>query len=477
MKRTKLLSGVLALMLTATMISGCGGEKKTAENPASSGESVEFNGFPSKLKAEKVGTIKISDEKSMSVTDGGIYYETKDGKYGVASLDGKQDTGAVYAYCMPVGNYFAVVKEIPEGQESKDINCFSIIDATGKEIIPDKYATANMINDRYIQVCEATEPTDSKDDALIFASNSIFALYPDGDDKLFKGTWYVYDVQTGKKIEGVTGTQGYPVTARGEIITYTTDDKETKYVDNKGVALPEEANVFPDGSYALEKDKDGTVYSDKGEELFAYNTEEFSPSGADEAIDIFKASKYVDGATIYALMDKTGKVISAEFEKNPTVYKDFILVENKVYDYEGKELTDASIKNVYTDTLTKMAYILKTDDDKAIIIDNTGKTLYETETTGDYSLDSTYFLACKKADGKTKYYSLKDKDFTIEGVVIAPWLVKGASDGDTAPLIDAISGETLLKDYKTYSYTDADNKACYIFAKKDAGEYDIYVIK
>ena len=69
----------------------------TGDNSAAA-EQTEFAAFPEKLNAEKVGSFKLDGKKSMKVTDGGIYSETEDGKYGVATLGGKKDAGQYDIY-------------------------------------------------------------------------------------------------------------------------------------------------------------------------------------------------------------------------------------------------------------------------------------------------------------------------------------------------------------------------------------------
>ena len=78
----------------------------------------------------------------------------------------------------------------------ENMNNVGVIDATGKVIVPEEYASVDVLNERFIKVCEVTEQTDSKDDALVFYTERSMAIFANDDDTFFKGNWYVFDAET-----------------------------------------------------------------------------------------------------------------------------------------------------------------------------------------------------------------------------------------------------------------------------------------
>lgn len=482
MKRLNLLKSALAVTAAITMLAGCGNDKgsQPGNSPAStqsgadnSSYSTDFSSFPNKLNAEKIGSLSISTN-NIIITDGGAYYKDSSDKYGIVSHDGTKDSGPIYDYCEQMGRLFAVAKSLPSEGDATALNCFGVVDAMGNEIVPAKYASATMVGDRYIRVCTITEATDSKDDALVYGTDDMFSFIANEDDDFYKGNWYIYDTQTGKQIEGLTGTKPYAISSYGDCICYTNDDGEKIYANSKGEALSSDARVIDGGYYKTEKDKNGTVYSLDGKELFKYNTDDYSVSAYDEEADLFKASKYADGKTIYILLDKSGKKISAEFDGVPVIYGKYVLALNKLYDFDGKVITEGEVDNVYMDPITKNAVMVKISDTDITLLDMDGKELYKSD--AGSKVDSSTFLASKNVSGKTMYYSLKDKDYTIDGHNCGPWIVSVSGDKSNA-LVDTISGETMLEGYKTYQYCNADGKAHYIYAKVQDGQYDVYLIK
>ena len=476
MKKFRLLSLVLALLMILTMFAGCGNKDNDGgKTDTGKGEQVEnaYNELPEGLKAEKIGSIDLDDISTNG--DGGIYYKDENGKYGIMTLDGKKDTGAKYTSCEPLENYFQVMTvDTNSITDAASLNCIGVVDATGKEIVPLKYASIKVLNERYIRVCEVTEQTTNKDEALVYYTDKMFSLSAGDGDTLFKGNWYVYDVTTGKTLEGVTGTQAYQISVFGNFVQYVTDAEEQVTVNDKGEKLPEDADLFDNGYYALVKDNAGAVYDSNNKKVFDYALDGFVPT--DSEGDYILAAQYGDTRK-YVLMDLTGKVVSGEFTDMPTVYGDLIHAGDKVYDLKGNVVVEGTFKNVYFDEQLGNAWFLKNDKDYTLI--KKGGTVLYQGTEDDTLVFDAYsnFSIKKKVDDKNMYYSLAEKDFTLEGSSLAPWLVQVTKPNYIYDIADAISGKTIISGYQDYAYVAVPGSMIYVYAQKADGGIDIYTVK
>ena len=505
MKNFRALSWILALLTVAAMCAGCSGNKENGgenipfndvsesqiensdltdseavnQNVEAEPENVSKNGdFKKDFKVTKINSINADISTLHTGGKGSFYFSYDDSLYGIITLDGKKNTGAKYTECTVEGNFFKVTTA-KKGSFSVDdvstINCYGLVDETGREIIPMKYAAVTKISDRYFRVIEATKRTTNKDDAILYVSNSAFiSLGPDEDDPLFKGKWYIYDATTGKKVSGVSGTKTYGVMTYGEIIKYVTDKQENVWVNANGQKLPEGATVYNNGCYVVKNDGSNAVYKSNGDKLFVYDPMSYIPYESQG--DYFAASVNNGNGKKYVLMDKTGKVVSAEFDNRPTVSGELILVDGKVYNIEGENIIDGEFDRMYFDNQWGEVWALQKDKIYTLITSD-GSVLYQVNTTDSSvtSFDTTTFVARKKADDKFMSYSLADKDFTVIGNSVAPWLVQNYEEKKPA-IIDTISGETLLSGYDDYEIISVPGSMYYIYAKSGS-VYDIYTVK
>ena len=425
--------------------------------------------FADKLVAEKVGTIKLDN---FSTCEGGIYYKGGNGKYGVMSNEGKYDTGAVYSFCASKGIYFAVSKSLASSyNDIAGLNSVGLINGKGKTVAPMIYASFKILNERYIQAFQVTERTFSKDDALVYFSDDSFSFSPDEDDILYKGKWFIYDVTTGKLVNGVSGTKDTTVVAYGNNIVYYNDNNERIIVDGSGVALPESAKLFNNGSYSI-TEKDGIVYDTNGKKMFTYDLTDFCPTSFES--NYYVASKSVDGETKYVVLDKTGKKISAEFDSSISLYGELIYTEDKIYNHKGENIVKGTYKSVTLDETFKDCYMLYQDDVYTIIKED-GTVLFNAKNNDNITIHTSEFVVSKKADYCYLYYSHKDKDYTINGYSFAPWLIKTNGANSLYNVVDTISGEVLFEGYSGYSHSKAGGKALYVYAKHGGGA-DVYLI-
>jgi len=486
MKKIKLLSLCLTLLMVFALFAGCGKTEPTAgktdngkvesekSNVATDKNENAYNDFPQGLKAEKIGSISV--DSLYTTSTGGLYYRDANGKYGIMDYEGNNDTGANYTRCEAIGNNFQVTTSTAEiTDDAANLNRFGLVDVNGKEIIPMKFAGFKSLNDRYVQAIEVTEKTDNEDEAIFYVTSQMFSLTPGEDDILFKGKWQVYDLTTGKPVEGVAGTNKYAIIVYEDVIKYYTDERAEVVVNSKGEAIPEDAVVFDNGCYSIDKDNVITVYDSDNNKLFECGSDDYKPRSFNDGY--YTASKNVDNEFKYVLLNDKGEVVSAEYPKSPYVYGELVHCDNKVYDFEGKIVIDGTFESVYLDKHFEKIWFLKTGSD-VTMIKKDGTVIYKgTEKDNLYIDKTSYFLISNKIDDKTKYYSLKDKDFTLEGNSLAPWLVKKYEDDSSVSVYDTISGEKIISGYSDYSAASVFGSAIYVYARNEDDTKDVYIVK
>lgn len=464
----------LALILVGVMLlsfAACGGK----DNPDNEINELTEGAMPDNLMVEKVGSLDTDD---FSTAEGGLYYQDDTtGKYGVMSLDGNYDTGAIYSDCTPSGIYFKVsTSRDRRSTDPASLNDTGLIDGKGNVLVPNAYAYLQNMNDRYILAIKATDIVGSKERALVSYNEGDLSVAYSGsfgneeEDFLYGGQWFVYDKTTGKTVPGITGTSDQSVVAYGNFVVYNDDEGNRHVVDANGKEL-EHDELFDDGSYRIEG-KVGTVYDTNGEKLFDYDVASYIPTRIDG--DYYTASMYVDGATKYVVMDKTGKVLSPEFDSYPSFHGNLILVDGTVYDVTGKNVIKGSYEYIATNKMFGDYYFLQ-NNDTYTLINAKGEVLFEDTEKKDKSVYTDEFVAFDKIDGDYVYYSYKDADYTIKGYSFAPWIVKTPSTNNLYNLVSVITGETILENYDSYTYTTVRGTAYYVYAKYTGGT-DIYLI-
>ncbi|MBQ5911018.1 MAG: OmpA family protein [Clostridia bacterium] len=461
----KYLSLLLVALLIVSVFAGCG--KAVDKN-----NNVVNGTFSEYLVAEKVGTL---NRDNFITADGGLYYKDENGLYGVISFNGAKDTGAIFADVTPVGKYFQVrTTAIASDGDFAGLNAAYLIDGKGETVVPGTYASFYVISDRYIKVATVTERCYSKDETVV-SYNSELGLTYDGNfgekNSWYKGNWYVYDTVTDKLVPGATGTGNDMVTASGRYLTLKDAENNYYKINENGEALPEGARVFDDGSYSIEG-KVGEVYDANGVLLFNYDLTGFTPAA--ESNGYYVANKYVDGSSKYAVMDKTGKVISTEFEDYITIYGEVVHCGEKVYNLEGKCILEGTYESVYVDKMFGQNWMLR-NDDYYTVIDKDGNIFFNGGDDDDYDVHISDFLASKKTDEGNYFYSYKDRDYTIKGHSFAPWIVRTENANSMYDLVDTMTGKKLLEGYSDYESISRNALAYYVYAVYNGGA-DVYLV-
>lgn len=458
----KLLALTLTALLMVSLFAGCG--KAVDKN-----NNVVNGVFTEYLVAEKVGTV---NRDNFTTAEGGLYYKGENDLWGVMSYNGAYDTGAIFADVTPRGNYFEVTKVVAANENDiASLNASYLIDGKGKTIVSG-YATFSVLNDRYILVAKGNSRTVIKDEAILSFTNTGLSCFGNSYDTWYNGNWYVFDIVTNKLVPGATGTKKTTISACGRYIQFTNEENKTIKINENGEALPDSAKLYEDGTYAIEG-KVGEMYDADGKLMFNYDLTGFTPSGKSNGY--FVASKYADGSSKYVVMDNTGKIISSEFDEYITIYGELIHVDNKVYNLKGETVLKGNYESVYYDKMFGQNWMLR-DDKYYTIIDKNGDVFFNGP--GDNKKNYVFsgeFLASKKVDDDTYYYSYKDKDYTIKGYHFAPWIVKTNNSNSLYDLVDAMTGKKLLEGYKDYASISRRSLAYYVYAKYNGGA-DVYLV-
>ncbi|MBR5313943.1 MAG: WG repeat-containing protein [Clostridia bacterium] len=424
--------------------------------------------LPAKLVANKISSIANT---RILIYDGGYLYGEGD-KIGISSFDGSVKSGAIYTSAKGMDNYFVVATQDVniDANVPSSLNVFGLVDASGRVIVPCEYSSLSILNEKYVWVCSVTELTTDKESAVTYMSkNGTFSLYPKDDDYFYNGNWFIYNIETGEKLEGVTGTKPESPRAKGTILTYKNDAGTEIVVNEKGEALPEGAEVLANGNYVL----DGKVYSSAGQEIFALKKNGFEISRATDDGKYYIASKYVNYESIYAVMDLTGKIVSAEFEKS--IYVNGLIIENqdKVYNFKGEQIIDGEFDSVYYESCGGVdMYILKKDD-SVTILDGAFNVIYQGETTDEIKLYTINAALEKKVGNDSFSYNYTEKDFTVDGYS-SGFLVATCGKYPNYSLKELVSGSTLIEGSTSLTIKD-ETGVIYVIAETASG-HDIYTV-
>lgn len=508
MNKSKILKLITATLLVAAMglsVSGCGDDTTDASNlfgdlssqqsttaddsDSSKDDSADnqddssatvSNSFPTEITSELVGTLKGEEIKHQNQY--GFIFTSGD-KYGAAAVDGSNDTGAVFDYLTKLENeesytdspYCQGVKTYNSKLKGLDaVNIWGLYDYSGNQILPEKYAIINPLNDRYIQVITATGTTKHKDEALFFQDNSsslICKFSPDKGDTLYKGKWEIYDVTTGKKLKKASGTQNTRISACANLIKYIDDDNNEFILNEKEEEITPDYQFLSHGYYQIEGVSETQVFDEGGNHLFTYSKDDYDSLSykSNGYEDYFVASKYDSDSSnfTYCVLDTSGTKISTDFNENLDLYGDFLVSDEKIMDYQGKIISKEKVESCYFDTFTKNCWIIS-NDDKYIFLDREGNVLVSVnKSDSDYSVSTGDFSASKKQDSGYKNYCFGDKDYTLGGYDLANFLVKESTPKGTYDLRETLTGYLLTNADKDYTRGAITSDGMYIYGTTD----------
>ena len=454
----RFFSIAMAAVLLLGLVACKGKEPVKQQDPAQ--EPLTYTELPTALTATKLGTI----DRQVISAEGGLYY--KEGTmYGVMSFDGSHDTGAIYVMCQPRGAYFMVSTD-RQGDGVDAYNRVGLVDGNGDEVVPLEYASLEVLGDRFIRATEITAITDNEEERLTY--------FMDGDKQvLCAGNWYIYDLQTGKTVPGATGTKPYIAFDCGGYTKYVTDDKETVTALADGTVIPNDVMHLKNGHYAIAAEN--AVYDVDGTKLFTYDPNGYVPCESDGVSGYIIGKKTVDNTDTYVLYDESGEVVSAEFHSRPLVHGQLVHADKKLMRFDGTAVLEGEYVTSYWESKYGQLWVVDNGTSRQAV-DKDGNLIYEGNATGPV-LDLSQKV-CYKQDGTQRlFYSVKDKDFTVGGVCLSPFIVKTA-DGSTAyKLVNLLTGEAILSGHMNYTAASPDNSLLYVYAQVSENEIEVYVVR
>ena len=252
-------------------------------------------------------------------------------------------------------------------------------------------------------------------------------------------------------------------------------------IDGDYNEITDSRNFFEDGTYYITEGKTGQVFSNEGEQLFWYSTDEYNLYGLTSDQKNIKACKREDNT--YFIFDRSGKVISANYPNSIyTSYPGLIYSNDQIFNYKGDVVLDGEWEYLDYDAFFSSGYSTYNDETR-VILDTEGNELYRFAK-GDSSISITrYFCLSKKNENGTNVcYNYSDKDFTIEGDPFGVWFAKTQVLGNTtSDITDVRTGEVILEGYSKYEALESSaTNEYFIIAypdSKDKNTFDVYQIK
>ncbi len=464
----KRLSSLLAILLVVAMglsLVACGDE---GGSTAPAGNESETNAtLDEYLATVKVGSV---DRDDFMVAKGGLYYR-EDDKYGIMSYVGLHDTGAVYAYMNEKGKYFAVSKKaITDSTPVADLNSLNLVDGNGNVLISG-YANYYLLGERYAVAMTVTGRCYNEDDAVVSYKDGAIYNSASTDYNMYAGSWCVYDLNTGKKVPGISGKKHPNLLEYGNLFKCGMEDGSWQTYNCNGEVI--EGKIFDDGSYAQEG-KIGTVYNPDGSKRFDYDLTGYTPTSLSEDGNYYIAQLYQNDEYTYTVLDKKGKMVSKEFKEHLDVCGELIFIQNKVYNFDGVKVIDGEYDSLDKDAILDGVWMLRQDNTYTMINKDGGVLFSETDD-DDHTVFASEFVASEKRDDETYMYSHKDQGYTLKGYSFAPWLVKIPTNNYMNNLVDTISGKTVLEGYDNFSSNSYNDFAYYVYAKYNGGA-DVYLV-
>lgn len=455
MKKANGFKAIVALALVLTLFTSCGLASKNKSGSKKTDTAVAQNAVVTNLTAKKLFSFEkhIEDVHDASF----VYSENK--QYGIRLYSG-MDTGAVYGYVnMDDGLY--VISDDYESYKNNDtvssVNVFGVFDPeTGKES-DCEYAAFEKLNDRYLKAYKATAKAEEGTKEKTIGKGPYRAGRFEGGTKYLFET-QVFDLKTGKIV----------------------DINEIHYYDSYGT----NNKSFSDGSYLLSTTETDTVYSADNEVLFTYNPNQYQID--DYQAGYYRAKKTVNGAASYFLLDRTGKVLPAEFSSRMDVVGKMLTIYDdssyQCYWFDGKPVLNGVYKSANLDQLSKDLYVLESKGDEYTFINGSGEVLLETKESKSIGVDKYQGLSWQKNDdGAYVFYNFEKKDYSITSYsasTLTNLLIKVSDGDDRYDLVDATNGKTLLEGYGyDFRVSKPKDGCCFVTAARTEGGYDIYKIQ
>lgn len=425
---------------------------------------------------EKVGTIDGSINYFIGTAC--ITYDRQTQQYKVVNIEKNQSSEATYVNAEEMNGFFVVKQQRPSDKNDfTAINSTGVLNADLEQTIPCEYALIRTITDGYVVAYKATEITENKDDYLLYMTSNIFSLTPEEGDVLYKGEWCVIELATGRKLEGLCGTESPTFFVNGDVIIAKVPDDQYIRVSFSGKAIPDDVNLLVNGCYIPYSEN--TVYTSDGKKLFDFEKgASVSAVGSGTPylfqVGVMDKTSY---KTYYTIVDKAGTPVSIAFENYPSTYcNNFVVRDNVVYLFDGTKIAEGTVSSI---NRQGSHYLIKFQN-RIMILDQAYNTVLDltTDNLDDLYIDYKYFLIGKPSENyTTTYYSLPQKDFVYNGNPLGPWIVQVKLKNGNSIIVNTLTDEVLMPECKiSLPYMDAEGNI-YVVVENDDGLKDIYRIK
>ena len=510
LKGKRIAAVVLAAALAASCVGLFGACRKQADTyPAKITDVIP----PENGLQDILLRIDSSTLTGIGISDGGIYYRSKDGRYGIMTFDGSCDSGPVYTEVVTAERYFRVTeKEASAANTPESLNRYGLVNARGARLVPQEYAAVKVLNDRFATAIRVTGTTKETDKAVLFSSGNMISYSYQAGCVSYLGEWEVYDLSSGRRVQGASGTQNTATQyATNDLLVFTTDDGERVRMNEKGRMLSDFTHLLGNGSYTQNGEEEDTVYSAGGRKLFSYDPSTYLVYSIEDT-DRYYAARRSSGGLKYVLLDENGEEISYAFSDTPqTVIDDaYVFAGGRLYDYDGNQLLDGAYDEIFPDNDLHRGAVLRKDnvytfvvltkkedipvppaeeeeeDEDAYGEEDPGeeteaiqlaREIYTVTANSEYLVYPDGFYVTQDSSKGPLLYRFDTGEYKIlDFSVRANWLARVAGDPGVNDLLDLYTGEKLLTGYNYYSVAHLNDRTLIVLAEAD-DHADVFRLK
>lgn len=241
-------------------------EESSKEESSNQGVDVAVTSLM-KPKAELLASLSADNLSNIGgfigINQGFFYYTgssryDENAKYGVLNSDTNKIENAEYSYMQEASyqdsnnhklGYYSCTKA-KSTKTISDMNSFGLVSTSGKELVPLKYASIQVLNDKYAKVVTVESETSDKSNALLYKNpdDKAFSIGMSSNATLYKGKWQIYDLEKKALVPGVEGKTAEDISAKGSIIKVGKD----KYYGSTGDQIEKIAKLLDNGAYTVE---------------------------------------------------------------------------------------------------------------------------------------------------------------------------------------------------------------------------------
>ena len=352
-----------------------------------------------------------------------------------------------------------------------DMSYCGLMDAEGNVVLGTdaKVGTFEEVDGRFIKAYLPEAVTESRDDAIYYATNRQFSIDVGDDDVMYSGTVKLYDTKENKFLESSAAKYDPNYRVGDELIFFYDDDYNTIAftADDKSVDVGDKTVV---GDFITEYTDGRTVVYDKDmKKLFDIEYTISELAGTHDFYAIYDSESGLRG-----IMHKSGTVMVEPKYNSVTYVADGVFSYNYddyskqgLFYVDGTEITKDDYKYVSATGIPGF-YSVCTQDGKYQPIDMEGNVLVDDQ---EYGFTEGSYIKSSDSD-EYAYFVVGKKDASLKLKYSGSYLGNQLLDGGSNNAIyDLVTGEALMegfdKSYEAYGY---------VYIVKD-GETTIYKVE